>query len=118
MDFQDSLSLQNLTPGFGGVIEQNLIVDCAIYLKGCLAPLADKFGGSLLIPELICGHKLEIPELWRLTPAVGRPNFDREVGGLYLVPATHFVKNKGYDRQLALSNVVTREDLSLDDDYV
>jgi hypothetical protein len=77
--------------------------------------LAFKATWPVIFAEQMCWKEFEIPEVALLSPSVGRSNLDWELGGLYLVPSSHFMDYLRNDWQQALANMVTRELFALKD---
>src|SRR5215469_4240772 len=76
-----------------GMSQQDVVVECAVNLKRRPLPLPLEFRRPRLVNKGISPYELEIPELRRFAPSVGRTDLDREVRRFHLVPTAHLIQD-------------------------
>src|SRR5579871_964186 len=97
------------------MVQEDLVVERPVHLERHAATLALVRTGSRFFLEQLLGEEVEVPELLGLAPAIDPADFDREVGGLDLVPCPELVEYHTGRWQQAFADMVTREHLSLED---
>jgi hypothetical protein len=97
------------------VIQENLIVDRPVYLKGGLGPLSSELGGSRLRAEIAVRDELEIPKVVRLSPPVRGADLHGKASFLDLIPYSHLGKDVRNGRELAFADMVPRKFVPLKD---
>lgn len=98
---------------FASMVEQYHVANCTIHLNRQAFSMTLVFSGSRFIPIFVDWHKLKVPKLRTLSPAISRADFCRKIRSFYLLPATHFIEDFADWRQLTFTNVFTRKRLAL-----